>query len=84
MSNESQKVEAYDVDADMGPLPVAPTFEAAIFDDGRCPRTKMSICPATYREFLNRCTKDAFHPSGCSFLTKAQPTGPVQQTLFRR
>jgi len=84
MPDESQKIEPYDVDADMGPLPTAPAFEAAVFDDGRCPRTKMSICPATYREFANRCTKDAFHPSGCSFLTKAQPAGPVQQALFRR
>lgn len=84
MPDEPEEVAPYDVDADMDALPVTSTFEAAIFDDGRCQRTKMSVCPATYLEFVNRCTKDAFHPSGCAFLTKAQPTGPVQQTLFRR
>jgi len=81
MPDEPQEV---DVDADMGPLPEASAFEAAIFDDGRCPRTKLSICPATYRGFVNRCTKDAFHKSGCAFVTERQPDGPVQGVLFRR
>jgi len=78
----------YDVDADMPSPAAVGAFEAAIFDDGHCPRTKLSICPGSPpgapRMFVNRCTKDAFHKSGCAFVTERQPEGPMQRELFRR
>lgn len=70
--------ELFDPDKWMEPEP-----GPAVFDDGICVRTKISLCPATFKPFVNRCTKEAFHASGCSFVTKRQD-GPEQQTLFRQ
>lgn len=43
-------------------------------DDGRCQRTKLSICPKTYRWFVNRCTGEAGHrKTGCTFETVQAP-----------
>lgn len=40
-------------------------------DDGGCQRTKTSWCPRTLRPFVNRCTKDFGHKSGCRYNTTA-------------
>jgi hypothetical protein len=72
--------ELFDPDAEMDESAFLPR---AVFDDGKCARTKISVCPVTFKEFVNRCTKDAFHKSGCSFVTRRQDV-PQQQSLFRR
>jgi hypothetical protein len=65
---------------DPPPVVADPAPPEAIFDDGFCPRMKISICPTTYKRFWNRCKKQAFHKAGCEFATTGasidQPTLP--------